>query len=139
MNPFEKYKVYGPTYHKRIDRYMIFLVSPEHRTSMTYARYLMCVKEERWLGPEEEVDHIDDNRLNDDIDNLQILTRAENMKKAGRPTTYVDFVCPMCDKLFKLSARQSHKVNPCCSRSCGGKKSALTTRGYTSVVRRSDS
>lgn len=49
--------------------------------SITYARSLMILKEKRILATEEEVDHVDENKSNDDISNLQILTEAENIRK----------------------------------------------------------
>jgi hypothetical protein len=125
MNPFTEYKVYGPTYHKRIDRMQINLVSPTHRTSMTYARYLMCIKEGRWLETDEEVDHIDGNRHNDNIDNLQILSRAENRAKynATRQKIIITKTCEWCGIEF---SRRAGNIKKTCSRSCGGKLSHIT-------------
>ena len=51
------------------------------RKSMSYARYLMCVKEGRILNKYEEVDHIDNDKTNDVIDNLQRLSPTENKLK----------------------------------------------------------
>lgn len=51
------------------------------RSTVSYARYLMAVKLGRFLTDQEEVDHIDDNRTNDDINNLQILTPKQNREK----------------------------------------------------------
>jgi hypothetical protein len=124
-NIFIQYKVYGPIYHKRIDRYMIHLVSSERRTSMTYARYLMCIKEGRWLNMDEHVDHINDDRLDDRIENLQILSQLENNRKSAKGRTMVELSCPRCNKIFTRERRQTHIVkggNPStCSRSCGSK------------------
>ena len=46
-------------------------------------RYLLAVKLGRYLTDEEQVDHIDDDKTNDNIDNLQILTVKENAVKSG--------------------------------------------------------
>jgi hypothetical protein len=125
MNPFQGYKVYGPYLHKHIDRRMIFLVSKDHRTSMSYARYLLCIKEGRILGKDEQADHIDNNRLNDDIDNLQILSPKENTLKNRKTAAMVTLVCPRCGDSFTKKRKDTHLVkggNPsCCSRSCGSK------------------
>ena len=70
------------------------------------------------------VDHIDNNKTNDLIENLQILTPKENNQKSFlKGETLFEFKCPVCKKIFKLTARQSHKKEPCCSRKCGGIKS----------------
>lgn len=55
--------------------------SPTDRTTIAYARYLMSVKLGRILNDDETVDHIDNNKLNDDINNLQILSREDNIAK----------------------------------------------------------
>lgn len=89
---------------------------------MTYARYLMCMHEGRWLGPDEHVDHIDDNKLNDVIENLQILTKSENSKKNSPGRTMVTLVCPACNEEFTKERRQTHIVKggkpTVCSRKC---------------------
>lgn len=125
MTLFEGYKIYGPVYHKRIDRYMMFFVSPDHRTSMTYARWLMCQKENRLLEPWEHVDHIDGNRTNDVIENLQILSQPENNRKSASGITTIELTCPNCSATFVRERRQivhkSRKHPPCCSRSCAAK------------------
>lgn len=51
------------------------------RMGTTYARYLMSVKLGRFLTEEEHVDHKDEDKSNDDIDNLQILTPLQNVQK----------------------------------------------------------
>lgn len=51
------------------------------RKTISYARYLMSVKLGRELTDEETVDHIDNDKTNDSLDNLQILTYKENIAK----------------------------------------------------------
>lgn len=57
---------------------------------MTYARWLMQEHLGRKLEPWEHVDHKDENRLNDLIENYQILTLAENTRKSweANPTAH---------------------------------------------------
>lgn len=95
---------------------------------MAYARYLVCVRERRWLGPGEEVDHADDDRMNDDPGNLQILTPGGNAKKeaARRGKQMVTLVCQGCGCSFERERRQTHLVKggkfpTSCSQSCAGK------------------
>lgn len=66
-------------------RRTLILVSPDNRKSSTqYARYLLAVHLGRYLTSEETVDHIDGNKENDDISNLQILSRQENLRKSAK-------------------------------------------------------
>lgn len=131
-NPYQDYYVYGPTYNSSIDRYMIFLVKKDRssRTSMTYARYLMSIHLGRVLGPEEQIDHINNDHKDDRIENLQILSISENNKKSASHKTIL-LRCPECGKLFTRQKGQTHLVFSrsrtkgvqctCCCRSCSGK------------------
>ena len=105
---------------------MACLVKPgsRERTTMSYARYLMSAKLRRLLLPTEHVDHKNDDKLDDRLDNYQILTPAQNTAKSAKGRTYIEKVCPVCGKYFMLEKRQDHKTSePCCSRRCGGIKS----------------
>lgn len=99
------------------------------RTSMSYARYLFSVKLGRKLLPQEHVDHIDNNKLNDIVDNLQLLTPAENNRKErllkGITRSHTLITCPVCNKeVLKRTNQVKIKIKagqkPCCSRKCGG-------------------
>ena len=77
----------------------------------SYARYLMSVKLGRFLTNQEEVDHIDENRTNDDINNLQILTPEQNREKQrlhyiNNVQQKFDLECPNCGKSFTLTERE---------------------------------
>lgn len=125
--PYGTYYLYGPTYNKSIDRNMVFLISIDggHRTSTTYARYLMSTSLGRELSENEHVDHIDENRLNDTIGNLQILTPGENNRKSAK-RHMVLLKCPECSVEFLRQRRQTYLIknrgfSTCCGRSCSGK------------------
>ena len=60
--------------------------SHEDRSSTQYARYLISVHIGRFLEPSEHVDHIDNDKKNDDMSNLQVLTLAENNIKNTQET-----------------------------------------------------
>lgn len=97
------------------------------RTTTAYSRYLMSVKERRFLSKDEEVDHIDCDESNDTLENLQILSIEEHrfktsMENSGR--TYVKLVCPNCLQHFMKEKRQVKEgVNSKCSKSCNGQYS----------------
>lgn len=93
-------------------------------TFMQYARYLMSVKEGRILSENEEVDHIDKDKTNDSISNLQILTIEDHKNKtkdemSGR--TCITLVCAYCGSQFERELRQFRYKRDFCSRSCNGK------------------
>jgi NAD-dependent SIR2 family protein deacetylase len=55
--------------------------SSTDRTTISYARYLMSINLGYIVPPEYEVDHIDNDKTNDDISNLQLLSKVDNLKK----------------------------------------------------------
>jgi hypothetical protein len=78
----------------------------------------MCQKENRILEDWEEVDHIDDNTMNDNIDNLQILTRTENERKKKIGISCVELVCLFCKRKYLKESRQVKATSKYCSKNC---------------------
>lgn len=106
--------------------------TPSDRSSTQYARYVLAVKLKRYLTSEEEVDHIDDDKTNDCITNLQLLSSKANRDKTNhnKGIAMVEFICPVCENLFSIEKRNSplvvkSKKAATCSRSCGGKLKSL--------------
>jgi hypothetical protein len=122
--PWENYIIYK-IYHKKQKRYYACLVSKEHRKTTAYARYLMEVHLGRKLSKDETVDHINNNKTDDRIENFQILSVRENIRKSAKGETMVTLICPVCSKEFVQPRRQTHIIKggnyTCCSRSCAGK------------------
>lgn len=108
------------------NRKHVSLVGFGFRTTMSYARYLMCVYEGRFLHKIEQVDHIDDDKTNDTLGNLQILSVSENnrkeSKRRGRQVAIIE--CPQCRDTFTIRKGNSQAVNcnkgkvKVCSKSC---------------------
>lgn len=108
------------------------------RTTISYARYLMGVKLGYLVPDHLEVDHKDDDKTNDDINNLQILTKKENLLK--QTWNYIDNhqVCYGCECIncgirFILTERQvkmrlaTNGEELFCSRSCAGKWQSINS------------
>lgn len=130
LNPFEKCKVYKKIWHKNEKRFIVVIRKKDGvLTSMSYARYLMCLKEGRWLKKDEDVDHINGKKDDDRIENLQILSKKENIKKyrnLDKPILKLMYVCPVCNKKFERSKSASYKSIHLgkiihCSRKCAHK------------------
>ncbi len=121
----------GYCYKNSEPRRTVILVRYDNsRTSTSYARYLMSCHLGRYLGDDEYVDHINDDKLDDRIDNLQILSPAENVSKSSRKT-YLRCICPVCEKEFEVAKKRTflsgcgNKPYQNCSRSCGGRASHM--------------
>jgi hypothetical protein len=136
--PFLGYKA-TEFYSKKEGRWYVLIRKDWKKpTSMSKARYLLCIKEKRILTKNEEADHIDNNRANDAIENLQILSHAENAKKHRRHKNMkkkmVRMKCPCCGKVFEKqrnysSVARKDREYDSCSKKCGGKLAYLTATG----------
>lgn len=123
-------KIHGPYTRKDGRKHICIVHDNGRKQTKSYPRYLM----EQYLGREllksETVDHINNDYTDDRIENLQILTRAENVikdyhaKKKYRKT--FTFICPECGKIATkyLSNVKGNlkkkKLGPYCSRKCAG-------------------
>lgn len=132
--PYENFYIYK-VFHNREKRTYANLVSKYDKTRKTisYARYLMSTNVGRILSDDEEVDHINNDKSDDRIENLQILSKYDNIKKnnelVGR--MYVELICPICKKHFELPKNRSFIQKGgsynCCSKECNNKMKSLTS------------
>lgn len=106
--------------------------------SMLYSRYVMEQALGYRLSVEETVDHIDEDFTNDKVENLQVLSLSENIRKSAklrRQITFVEVTCVRCgQKTMKELRNVKHasnqgKAGPFCGRSCAGKYGADVQNG----------
>ncbi len=111
------------------------------RSSTSYARYLMSVHLKRYLEDDEHVDHIDDDKTNDILENLQIISRKENNIKHCRikGRLLVEYKCPICEIRFTRRRQNSNRVESkknliiTCSNKC---KYILQTKSISETKRK---
>lgn len=81
---------------------VILYNSKKDRTTISYARYLMSIHLGRFLKESEIVDHKNENKMDDRLDNFQILTKGQNNSKSkrfnGLKLSVIE--CPICKKQF---------------------------------------
>lgn len=97
--------------HESGRRYVCLYNSQDDRTIISYARYLMCVKIGQMIPEGYEVDHRDDDYTNDDINNLQIVTKEYNLLKEHYryimfEQEHIGLVCACCETPYLLTERQ---------------------------------
>jgi hypothetical protein len=123
-------RLHGPyvsqTDKARPRKFVIRRYEDGSRETTSYARHLMEMYLGRELGPDEEVDHKDDDQTNDSLDNLVVLPLRENRAK-GRSVEMVTIVCIRCGESAEKRARdvrsnrKQGKAGPYCSKRCAGK------------------
>ena len=98
--------------------------STKETMTMSYAKYLYTSKYQCDIPKEDHVDHINGNKMDDRIENLQVISGYFNRIKDHKHREMVELECPVCHSkfLFPKSNLSTHP-NPCCSRKCGGIKS----------------
>jgi hypothetical protein len=110
--PYSDYWLYI-VWHQKEGRWQANLVKQsdtKERTTISYARYKLSVYLGRLLDSRtEHVDHIDNDKTNDSISNLQILTPDENKKKqeqtqAQLKPRMMELNCSFCGKIFMYRA-----------------------------------
>lgn len=122
-------KINGPYIRKDSRSHICIVHDDGRKQTKSYPRYLMEQHLNRELLPSETIDHIDNDKTNNNISNLQILTLSENTKKHHKlnPRKLYTFICPYCNKQstkwdnnVKGNIKKG-KSGHYCSRSCAGK------------------
>ena len=106
-------------------RVAILYKSDRTSITMSYAKYLYTSTYcEDVDGSVYHIDHINGDRMDDRIENLQKISRAYNERKDAMVAEKVLVTCPVCGSEFFFDKRNlPFHPNPCCSRHCGGIKS----------------
>ncbi len=106
-------------------RVNLYSTVTKKQTIKQLAKVLLEVKLGRLLVDNETVDHIDEDKTNDSLDNLQLLNRDENSSKSAIKRIRSQVPCKECGDLFVPSANQVNrrslnKSGPFCSKRCSG-------------------
>ena len=116
---------------------VILFNSEQDRSSTAYARYVMAVKLKRYLTSDEEVDHIDCNKFDDSLENLQLLTKEEHREKttAERAVPPLKFICECCGKDFERVKNKATSKTKYCSVGCRNNHSKIPNpyKPYSSI------
>lgn len=128
----DKYKSAYLVEHKNTDRRKrVYLIGYNgERKGISYAQYIWEEANNCPVPDGFQIDHINEGKTDDRIENLQLLSPIENTRKnvthrinSGKIVKYVELVCPICGRTFQFERRNlSTRPNPCCSRKCGYEK-----------------
>lgn len=108
----------------------LYAVVPDHPNASKHGyvlahRVIMENHIGRLLRSDEIVHHIDHNKDNNSVENLQIMTASEHGKLHARSGIILNLICANCGKEFSRKGNQRASVKgykmAFCSRSCNGK------------------
>jgi hypothetical protein len=122
-------KIYGPYLRKDGRKHIvIYDFQKGIRKTKSYPKYIMEKYLGRSLKNNETVDHINNDFTDDRIENLQILSRADNIRKSTPKRKMYNLICSFCKKVFIKDAgyfncNKKLKRKCYCSKSCAGKGS----------------
>jgi len=117
-------KTYGP-YTRKDGRQIVIHFDCGKRKTESYPRYLWKLHHGS-IPIGYEVDHKDDDVLNNSIENFQLLPKKTNIQKSKKTKTMIKLICVCCGKHFEralsieLNNRKTKK-GPFCSKFCVGK------------------
>lgn len=111
-------------------RVAILYKSDRTSTTMSYAKYLYTSTYcEDIDGSVYHIDHINGDKMDDRIENLQRISRTYNERKDAMVAEKVLATCPVCGSKFFFDKRNlPFQPNPCCSRKCGRVKASRTLK-----------
>ena len=144
MKPYIGAKIYGPYLRKDGREHVVVYFQDYTRQTVSYPKFLMEKRLNRYLNKDETVDHIDRNPLNNSPDNQQILSRSAHARLDVIRLKPQRFTCEVCSKPFQLEGKKLHDAahnrkkgasGPFCSKSCAGRASHLKGLKSKSVKR----
>lgn len=118
----------GPYTRKDGRKHFVVYYSDGTRGSKSYPKWLVEQKIGRTLESWETADHINEDKTDDRLENLQVLSLSDNVKKHNllNPAKIYYFFCPCCGNGSKKPMNwvrgnwKKGKSGPYCSRKCAG-------------------
>lgn len=123
MLVYEGYSVYGP-YKRKDGRLHVVLThhnslgSIDKQKTISYPKYLVETYLNRYLNPDETIDHIDGDLSNNELSNLRIVPRSLHCKSHSPCREELIKHCVICGKVFTTT--KGTRIT-CGSASCRGK------------------
>lgn len=108
--------------HPNGRRYICLFNSDDDRSLVSYARYLLSVRQGQFLPDEIEADHRDNDPANDSPDNIQPLSGKDNKRKEriarnGLIVSDLSQKCEVCGVEFKHCRKRLTCGKPACKES----------------------
>jgi endogenous inhibitor of DNA gyrase (YacG/DUF329 family) len=122
------FHVNGPYFIEAKGRWQVNVCKGAITIAMNLSRFKMQEHLGRILEPTEDVDHIDEDKTNDELSNLQVLDKPEHASKSKSVyPKLIAVVCPSCGEEFTMTnvqqaiyqrKKRTGSDGPFCSRRC---------------------
>lgn len=132
---YEDFKISGPYLRKNDNRLIVIIknLRTNKKSTISYPKYLIECHLNRYLSKDEIVHHKDGNPLNNDISNLEVLSRIYHSTKDHLVNKDVLVTCRMCGKEFLIKGSEISHYNRndrnnsgyFCSKQCTGKYGSM--------------
>ena len=138
MLVYEGYKLYGP-YKRQDNRQHVILIhynelgQMDDRKTISYPKYIVEKHINRYLLPNETIDHIDGNFSNNELSNLRIIPRSEHVRSHVYHRIKITKQCIICGKLFETT---DNRRITCGSKVCRGKCAHLDGHNKGNSIKR---
>ena len=117
-------------------RTRMYYMDKENRLcTKSYPRFIMENHLGRKLNDDEDVHHIDGDKTNNDISNLEIVKHGEHQRQHSTKYINTEVECVVCGKRFIYTNKQMRRYNSdiksgkyrniTCGKSCAGKLGLL--------------
>lgn len=108
----------GPYLRPDGRKFIVLIYASGKRSTTLLSRFKMTLHLDRVLSAEEDVDHKDEDRTNDRVSNLQLLSKSKNSSKhmVSRYGRQQKKQCIVCGDTFRVPP--SKRDRKFCSNSC---------------------
>lgn len=122
-------EIIGPYIKSSNNRNIVIVISKDnkgitHNNEQLLSRYLAEQHLCKHLKSNESVDHIDGNKLNDDISNLRVIDIQKHIKQDVKKYQLQKVICGLCNNEFEIHPSKILKnirqrmAGPFCSKKC---------------------
>lgn len=138
-------RIMGPYYQSSDNRLHVTVHYKDQKKHLSYPKFLMQEHLGRFLDDDETVHHKDGDYYNNEIDNLEIISRVDHITNDTFRLKEQEFICQVCNKSFTRKGSQlssyytyaksvDNYIGPFCSHSCANSIKGSERDNYKNIL-----